>query len=370
MKTLEICGFLLLATAAMSQANPPKTPGDSMAGVAAQSTLSVPNKAIEFKNADSPAGLSLSPVTMAPDHCTADGSLFLDMVDPKDMQKQTVVSVRGDKSQGYAPENIQGLNDVMVMDFFPSDSVVGFLVRASAEKPGERGSGKSPAGIDWNSYHNYVAEFNRDGSFRKSVELQTTYNVYHFAILPSGEFVASGYDKAGSIGRLILMDDSGKALREFDLPAFRASADGGAPYGSADALTNKSRLLGYVMLTAYGQNVLVWHARSTDPVLEIGAGGHVREVPLQIPPGMELVGLISATDRWVAFFRSRSAAENTPLNRADFAYYEVNPRDGSLATKLNEAGDGRPHSITCETDGNYLAYHRDKDGHLIVLRAD
>jgi hypothetical protein len=110
------------------------------------------------------------------------------------------------------------------MSFFPSDSVVGFLVRASKELPGAPGTGKSPAGIPWNKYHSYIAEFDRNGSYKESIELPMTYVLSHFAILPSGEFLVTGYDELNSTPKLLFLNSSGQVVRSIDLPAARSSS--------------------------------------------------------------------------------------------------------------------------------------------------
>lgn len=291
------------------------------------------------------------------------------MRDPHHLATETVLSIHGQKSQTYSPSAITDLHDIHVYGYFPSDSMVGFLVRGSKDLPGTPGPGKSPAGIDWRDYHNYIAEFDRDGSYKKSVELPMTYQLAHLAILSSGEFLVSGYDRLNSAARLLFLDSSGQILRSLDMPAARKPVGGNAPYGSVRATMAPVSLMGSIVFTPYGQDILVWRMNSSDPVLDVGPGASVREVPLQTPPGSVFVGMIAANDRWVAHFRSSSTPNEAPLSPTGYSYYELRPQDASLSTKLMQSGNV-PLAIACESDGNYIAFKRDKDGKLMLLKAD
>lgn len=368
---MKSIGFaILFASAATVAAQSPavaQKPASPDESVARQ--IEIPTKSLEFKISSGPPALSISPLTTLPVQCTSDGALFLDMLDPKDPAKHTVVSIEGDRVQTYSPKSIPGLNDIYVMSFFPADSAVGFLVRGTTEAPGPPGPGTSPAGVAWSKYHYYIAEFNRDGSYKKTIRPAVTYPLSRFAILPSGEFLVTGYDRLNSAAHLLLLDQSGQVAHEFDLPAFRTAADGNAPYASVDSMRNSSRLMGSVLFTPYGQDILAWRAGGNDPVLEIGVGGTFREVSLQSPPGAELVSLIPATDRWVGLLRSGPAAEGAPYNQTDYAWYEFIPTDGGISAKLLQPEDGPFRSAACERNGTYITFERDKDGRAVLLSA-
>jgi len=195
------------------------------------------------------------------------------------------------------------------------------------------------------------------------------YTVSHLGILPSGEFLVSGYDQLNSAAKLLLLDSSGQIMKTLDLPAARSKAESGAAYGSGEAMMAWTRLIGFVVFTAYKQDILVWRMNSTDPILDVGPGGSVREVSLHPPPGSVFVDMISATDRWVAHFRSKDVAENSPENEAAYSYYELRPQDASLTAKLTQASAAPVH-LACESEGTYISFQRDKDNKLILLNAE
>ena len=364
----------VIAVAALTMPAFPQSPASAQAqkqvdGVKLSETEVAPERTLKFSLVKSDPTISISPVTSIP-QCSSDGSLFIDMLDPKDLDKHTLVSFYENKSRTYYPSLISDLHDVTVLGFYPTKSVVGFLVRGTKEAPGGgTGSGKSPSGFSWSSYHYYVAEFNLDGTYRESVELPISNPLSRLAIFPSGEFLVVGYDQLNAAVRLLLLDSSGHVSKTLDIPAARTSAGAEAPYGSIEAAHAARNLVGSIALTPYDQDILVWRGGSNDPVLEVGSGGAVREVPLQVPSGFVFVEMVPANDRWVAHFRIQGAAENSAFSQKTYSYSELRPQDGSVSSRLVIPPDD-PQFLACEKDGNYIAYKLDKDNKLMMLSAN
>ena len=291
------------------------------------------------------------------------------MLDPADYKKHTVVSIQGKKSQTYLPSAISDLHDITIYGFFPSESTLAFLVRGTKEMRSSQGAGRSPAGFPWKSYHGYIAQFKRDGSYQGSIEIPVAYRIQRFAILPSGEFLVSGYDQTNSTARLLLLDASGQIIRTIDTPQARSSTGVDAPFRSVEAAKAELSLIGPIAFTPYNQDILMWRRGSQDPILDIGAGGRVREVPFQVPSGFVFVDMVPAKDRWIAHFRRQETPEGTPFSQDAYAYYELRPQDASPSAKLLITGDV-PQSLACEADGTYITYKMDKDGKLVVFNAN
>ncbi len=304
-----------------------------------------------------------------PSKCTSDGSLFLDMLDVTNLKRHTLVSVHGKDTTTYQVSAVSDLNDISVIDVFPSDDTVGFLVRASKEKPGPALPGRSHAGIAWKDYHNFIAEFDRRGQYKGSVQLPVDYTLLRFAILPSGEYLITGYDALNSTVRLLFLKQSGEILRSIDTPyavEFEGKNESNDPVAAERAAR---QLLGNVLFTPYKSDILVWRMNGGNPILDVGPGATVREVYLHPPSRQLFVDLIPATDRWVAHFRSETAPENGAYNQTAYSYYELNPQNGSITTKLLQSGD-IPNSISCESNGGYISFKQSKDSKLIVLGAE
>ncbi len=359
--------FLIVSVApAFSQA-PGSVPKPANKTIPAQAEV-IPERTLKFTPVNSDATVAVSPLTSLA-QCDTEGYLFLDMLNPKNLGEHTVVSFRGRESQTYLPSAISDLHDLFISEFFPSKSKVGFLVRGTKDQPGSPGPGKSPAGIAWSSYHNYVAEFDRNGSYKGSIELPVSYHLSHLAIFPSGEFLVAGYDQLNSTVRVLLLSPSGQMVRTIDLPGARTPAAGDAPPRSVEAARATRELMGSIMFTPYNEDILVWRANNNDPVLDVSSGGGVREVPLQAPPGFVFAGMIPSNDRWVGHFRVQSARENSPFTSETYSYFELHPQDASISAKLLIAGD-LPQSLACESDGSYITYKLDKDNKLVLLRSN
>jgi len=209
----------------------------------------IPERILQFTPVETDPALSISPVTSLP-QCGSDGTLFLDMLDPKDLNKHTVVSIKGKKSQTYLPSAISDLHDVTVFSFFPSESMVAFLVRGTREMQSAPGGGKSPAGYAWSGYHSYIAEFDPDGGYKTSVEIPATYQISRLAILPSREFLVAGYDPVNSTARLLLLGPSGDLLRTLDMPASRIPAADEGPHDAVQASKASRSRVGNLVFTS------------------------------------------------------------------------------------------------------------------------
>lgn len=341
----------------------------STGAVSAHSEV-IPERTLNFSAVDLGSGSSIdiSPVTSLP-QCDTGGSLFLDMLDPKDLKKHTAVSFRVGESQTYLPSAIPDLHDMFILGFYPSSSEVAFLVRGTKDLPGSSGPNTSPAGITWSSYHTYIAEFKRDGSYKGTIQLPISYKIARFAIFPSGELLVLGYDELNSVIRLLLLNSSGDVQRTIDLPASRSPIAGTTPYHSPSGATAMSKVLASFEFTPYKEDILVWRANNNDPILDVSSGGSVHEVPLQVPPGFAFAGMIPSNDRWVGHFRSKNVPQNAPFTAGTYSYFELRPEDASIFAKLLIPGD-LPQFLACEADGGYLTYKVGKDHKLVLLRSN
>jgi hypothetical protein len=289
----------------------------------------------------------------------------------------TLIIIRGKKIQTVSSSAISDLNDVTVWDVFPADSGLFFLVRGSKEQPGERGRGKSQAGIPWSSYRNYIAHFDTDGVYKGTTEIQIECDithpwhcdVSHLAVFPNGDFLITESDPANSVLRLLYLNSSGAVVKPIDIPAGRRPLEWGEPDSNPSIRQEARAYLASVFFSASDQNILAWRSNSDDPILELRPGGAVREAPLQIPHGYRFVDMVTANDRWVAHFRTQETSSDARMSKETDSYYEVRPQDGSIAARLVEKEDAAP-VIACESNGTYRAFKMSDTGKLILLKAD
>jgi hypothetical protein len=218
-------------------------------------------------------------------------------------------------------------------------------------------------------------EFDRAGNYKATVEPPDRYSFRRFAELPDGDLLALGYDRANAVARLLLLDSGGQMIRELQIPAGMQNnpelrqGETGGDLNRARAETS----LSWWLFAPARHKVLLYVAHSKAPILEVGAGGAVREVPLEAPKGYVLDSVVPANDRWIMRFRREGLSvggemDARPQTR-NFVYYEVNPEDGSLRRQL-EIASGPGFGIACEQDGVLTGFSVSPDSKYLRMTAD
>ena len=95
-------------------------------------------------------------------------------------------------------------------------------------------------------------------------------------------------------------------------------------------------------------------------MLEVGAGGAVREVPVSAPKGYTLHGVVPANDRWLMRFKKdglddQGKAVDAHAENGNFVLYELDPNDGSLKRQIDLV-TGTDFEISCEVDGSLIGF--------------
>jgi hypothetical protein len=317
---------------------------------------------LEFKQTETIAGVSTSPLMATVFQCADDGAVFLQFVNPRNLE-ETLYSVSGKDSVAFAPKAAAGLQDVEVIDYFPTDSMVAFLVRAVKM---ERESDST--GASRRKRHYFIAEFDRHGGFERAIQLQAEYPLFRFAALPSGEFLVAGYNSAMDSEQLLLLDDAGQVVRSIDEPLSSQERGARREASPLQRMVAGALSAGKVSFVGYKDGVLAWRSGTDDPVLEIRADGASREVSVAFPSGEVLADMLPSDDRWVIHVHSAAQADNVAHDLSSYTYYEVSPLDGSLLRKLTIANP-RIGSMACKSRGTYIAFSMDKDKKLIELVA-
>jgi hypothetical protein len=347
----------------------------------------IPSRNVEFKAVESDPTFQLPPTQVEYPHCLSDGSLVLRTIDWEALKNrpkgsfpkynEIVSIVQGKKTQTILSASISDLTDFQGVDVFPADSGVYFLLQGTKEQPGERGRGKSPAGIPLKSYRYFVARFDLDGSYKGATELGVECDMTrsghcdmrHMAVFPSGDMLVTAPDPNTSTLRVLYLKSSGELVKQIEAPASQKPLDWGDESSDSESQRMAKMFLASVYFTAVGNNIVVWRANSHDPVVEVTQGGGVREVPLEIPDGYRLADMVASNDRWVVHFRAENTPPNARMSVDTDAYFEVRPQDGSLAAKIVQKGDA-PLSIACESSATYTSFKMDDAGKMVLLKGD
>jgi hypothetical protein len=336
---------------------------------------------LDFKAGPVIPGVTASPVIVEPVQCAPDGMPFLDFPSIPDFKTHVIYGLDPEGARSFSTKSIKGLYDVTFQGFFPSDSIVGLLVNATEDSKQSQYVVRSAdgretgAGTGYKGEHrDYIVEFDRQGNYKTTIQLSRDYHFWRVMALPDGDLVALAYDRGNAEARLFLLGAGGEVIRALampakmeDTPALREGRSG----PDLNRARAESSLSSYYLVRS-GQRVLLYRAHSTAPLLEVGAGGFIREVPLSAPEGYELDGLVAGEERWIVRYRRKGISGTGEIDArpsaGNFVLYEVSPRDGSLMRRM-DPGTGPLFNIACEQDGVITAFSMNQDK-VVKMAAD
>jgi hypothetical protein len=341
-----------------------------------QTQSDIPTRSLNFTKGDPLPGVTAAPLISLPIHCTSDGSLLLDMLNPLKPNEHTFTRIHSNESRTYSFNSIKQLKDVQFWDVFPSNSEISFLIKGTKEIEEAPQTELMPDGtsksytISKGKYDFYIATFGIDGTFKELIEIPVSYQLYHLGVLETGEFVVSGYDSANNVARLLLLSSSGKLIKPIPLPEAIQNYDAQNDSHTDSVIMAALKNIASIQFTSYGDGVLVWRSGTNDPIVSIGAGGLIREVPIRYPKDYILSDALSSTDHWILHLQPQGQPGNGAHDLGKYVYFEVDPADGSVIDKLSLNG-ANPGTITCENQGIFTALQTDdKANKLWLLRAN
>jgi hypothetical protein len=359
-------------SAAANKAAPQTEKPGSLAGQPEDPVAQMPVIKLEFKAHDPIPGAHGSSAFVSPIICSPDGVPFVSFIDPSSFGPQAIDSLDPKGGHEFSLKAIPGLYDInSIHGYFVSDSMVGLLVHATkddkkASNAVPMGPGMPPRAVYTGEHHDYLVEFDSTGNYQKAVELPGAYQFRRLAALADDTLLALAYDRVNSVPRLFLMDSGGQIIRSLQIPGKMQESPefGNAQAGGVAEQVQAESSLSWWTIALARKKILLYQAHSNAPVLEVGAGGALREVPIQFPKGYTLDGIISANDRWIMRFRRESLSDSGQIDARpeanNYVLYEVDSSDGSLKHRI-VAETGPFYSIACEQDGVLTAFSIDGD---------
>jgi hypothetical protein len=180
--------------------------------------------------------------------------------------------------------------------------------------------------------------------------------------LEDDSLLALAYDRVNSVPRLLVVDTDGKIIRTLAVPQGLTQNPQLKEGSSGDFLrqAKAEQTMSWWQFAPVGKKVLLYQARSHAPLLEVGEGGAVREIPLDAPKGYTLENVIPANDRWLMMFRRDSLETegktvDAHAESGNFVLYELDPNDGSLKRQIDLAASG-DFEFSCEMDGSLIGF--------------
>jgi hypothetical protein len=340
----------------------------------------IPVVRLDFKPAGVVPGVSGTFAHVNPVVCSADGVPYVSFVDAKSVGIQSVTSLDPKGGHVFSTQQIQGLYDISsILGVFVSDSMVGLRIGATKDptkspQTTDTEQGMPPRDVYSGKHHAFLAEFDLSGNFTKVVELPEEPLIWRLAALPDDSLLALGYDRINARPHLMVLDSDGDRKRDLQIPAMM---DENSVFSEASSGDWKKQNLALGALNSWQftwarQKVLLFQAHSSAPILEVGAGGAMREITIEHPKGYGIDGVLPSNDRWLVRFRKDGLSETRGISTdpkiKDFVLYEVDPVDGSLLRQI-EIPDGMFFSSSCEKDGTVTAFTIDQ-GNVNLLSAD
>ncbi len=355
------------------------SPGDGRRGVTA-ALEDVPAYKLSFKAGKPIPGVSASPALSIPMQCSPDGEIFVEEGLPPGFRQRSVVLLSSKGGRGFDLNLVPDLYDGSLRSFFPSDSELAMLVLAAREKARRDDGGGTTVGKTSAERNFHVVLFKPDGRYQSTIELSTPREMQYrkIGVLDSGEFVLLGYDGANRVPVIHLFSADGRYERAVSLPSAMAG-DSEVEKGRAGDMQGAERAgatLSFWQFAMVRHRLILYDPVTASPVLEVGAGGFVREVPIASPEGYQLDGVLPGTSRWVARFRRKdialtgSEAKDSTSGSNNFLLYDVNPGDGSLRMRLEPSPGQSVFDIACEADGVLTAINTDDGTHFVPYTAE
>jgi hypothetical protein len=372
---LFLLGFLAAVQVAFAQQVGPQEEPQKVAGPAAEPETYFPTIKLDLAQGKAAPGAAGSPVVYLPIQCTSRGDLLLRYPHPPDFdfKKTSLVSLSEKKSVSFDLSTIPKLQDVEFLSFFPAESEVVVLLTATTDATessytvqlsnGKTMSGRGKLG----EHHNFLALFDLDGRYKSTVDLPETIQYKKAAELSNGDFLLLGYDPVNGVAALQLVNSSGQVIGPLQIPNGMTDDEklkNGETGGPADKFWASGVVSFWQFIPAAGKVLLV-RPHSGAPILAVGPGGFVREVPIAPPAGFELDGFLPSSQRWIARFRrvglSKEAgvSVDSSMKSGNYKFAELN-RDGSVRS-LFEIGEGSAFNIVCEFDGTLKSYSVSQD---------
>jgi len=326
---------------------------------------------ISFERKDPIAGINASPAIKLPFGCAGDGTVFVTMV-PLGGQMHApsyapppllLVSVSPSGRAHTFPldQPTAQLFDVREIDHYASESSVIFLIKAARENKPVKQTYAKPDGTEGEFTRNsaernyYIVIFDRDGNYQKTIQLDVGFQVQQIGAFPNGVFLAFGYDDATHAPKLVMLKEDGTLLRflqipKGDVPESMLGTKEGSGKGAAVYIAPAQ------FVPVEPHSILVVQNKTSFPLLEVNEGGVIRAIPLKLPKGTQVEGLIVSN--------SNLYARVSPGD--DGSIYEIGAQDGVVLRRFQLENGRSGSSVACVHDGKFLSFEHG-DGKLVPL---
>jgi hypothetical protein len=300
--------------------------------------------------------------------CGTDETVFLEALDPSEMQEGGgIFALRPDGNVARFEHIPSGLKNLSVpLSFFVNDERLYTL--QEAERPNPDDPAKVPDKV-------YVVQiYGLSGTWENSLVLQPGMNPISIAAFNSGKILISSFDPLNEEMALHTLDSNGRALstlRLFDHDYTKQATPGTSAF-TPEPDGYREKLLGSLKFYPRGENLLIVPVGTKLPLLEISDSAVLRPISLALPPGTVEDNLQSSEGRTLYMRVAHvtgdplAAPENIAF-RGDAAVFVFDASDGAIFRKVEVPEQLSP---VCIRDGQYIFFEpRKEDARYEVVRA-
>jgi hypothetical protein len=209
----------------------------------------------------------------------------------------------------------------------------------------------------------YIARFDRDGSYKGALKLDSDLHPVQLATFDSGIFVVAVVDP-NKTPRVGLLNSSGQLLKFLQLPKDITDRQKSAEKSFAAASGQSASTDVIAMLSQFyssNGNVLLIRAGNVTPIYEIRESGEVRPVRLKIPDGLTVDRLVPSDRNWFLVVREGTFADKSET------IYEINPENGEPLRQYRIPSKSElEETISCTFQDGFVGISH-RQGRLTVL---
>jgi hypothetical protein len=297
--------------------------------------------------------------------CDDDGNPYIKTFGPDGLQ---ILGITPKGIIAFATNQMTDIPQPTASNFFVGSTGFYILVRGIENARKEEVIEKDEQGREWKRLKtkgesiDYIARFDRDGSYRGSLKLDNNFHPMQLAAFSSGTFVIAGLDE-DRIPRVGLFNSGGQLVKYLQLPKDITDDPKRAEksFANSELSASVDVIAMLAQLYPYNGNVLLVRAGSATPIYEIRESGEVWPVRVKIPNGLTVDHLIPSDRNWFLDVRTSSLADKSDT------VYEIDPADGEPLRQYRiESKDELEEALSCEAQDSFSGI-RHQHGTLTLL---
>jgi hypothetical protein len=316
---------------------------------------------ITFIQGEPITGVSDSRKVAMPYECTSDGTAFVNIVLQPSIYSPPVEVLVAIPPSGQAHDfrldQVTGLYDIMQKGHYASESGVVFLVIAAPEDKQAKETFQTADGENHEvtrniaDHHDYLVIFDREGNYKRKVQIDDSFAVQRVGVFPSGAFLAFGFDKTDRSPRLTMLNEDGTLRRIEAIPKNSAPP---SVFGTRDGTGKPAFFPNPVQLVPNNDSIIVVQPKF--PLLAVNESGAIRSITPKLPDGKQVKMLIASDANLFALINDIS----------DGSIYELNPQDGNILRRFRIENDTPGTDVACVHDAKFLSFTQG-GGRLVPL---